>query len=102
VNLVSNALKYAAGCPIEIFVGAAGAWARFCVRDFGPGIAREKHAAIFERFERATASRSITGLGLGLFIVKQIVQSHHGRILLESAEGEGAKFTVELPTGFPS
>ncbi|MEW6056273.1 MAG: ATP-binding protein [Bdellovibrionota bacterium] len=97
VNLFTNALKYAAGKPIEISVRRSPSSAQIIVKDSGPGIPKEKQSLIFERFERATTSRSIAGLGLGLFIVKQIVEAHNGGIRLESAKGEGAKFTVELP-----
>lgn len=98
VNLISNAIKYAPGKPIKIEVGSKGETANLIVQDFGPGIPLEQQAKIFERFERAIASRNITGLGLGLFIVKQIVEVHCGTIRVDSQEGRGSTFTVELPT----
>lgn len=97
VNLLSNAMKYAPGCPIRIRARQEDGSVRLEVTDAGPGIAKEKQNAVFERFERATASRNISGLGLGLFIVKQIVEGHHGSLRLESTEGKGATFIVDLP-----
>jgi signal transduction histidine kinase len=70
---------------------------RLSVRDHGIGIAPHDAARIFERFERAVSVRHYGGLGLGLFIVRQIVDAHGGRIHLESQPGAGATFTVELP-----
>jgi len=99
-NLYSNAAKYAPGSDVEIAVGRAGERALFSVRDRGPGIARDKQAAIFEQFERA-APAHVGGLGLGLFIARKIVTAHHGSIRVESAPGEGATFVVELPGLIP-
>lgn len=97
VNFLSNALKYAPGKPIEIRVDQVGKKARLVVKDFGPGIPRAIQESIFQRFERASYSRNISGLGLGLFIVKEIVQNHEGSIYLDSDIDKGAQFTVELP-----
>jgi signal transduction histidine kinase len=98
VNLITNAMKYAPG-PLRITLRRDGAQARLCVEDRGPGIAPAHQALIFERFERASASRSLSGLGLGLFIARQIVEALGGAIKLQSAEGTGATFIVELPLG---
>ena len=97
VNLLSNAVKYAPGHPIHIGVQSDDQKAIFWIQDFGPGIPPEKQQKIFERFERATSSRNISGLGLGLFIVKQIVEVHQGSIHVDSEFGKGTKFIVELP-----
>ena len=97
VNLLSNAVKYAPGKPIKIEVSNGGETAKIIIQDFGPGIPPEKQSKIFERFERATSSRNVSGLGLGLFIVKQVVEAHHGTIGVESQEGNGSTFTIELP-----
>jgi signal transduction histidine kinase len=97
VNLISNALKYAPGVCIQISLRAEGDQARLMVRDFGPGIPRERQAKIFERFERATSARNISGLGLGLFIASEIVAAHQGTIRVESEAGQGATFIVHLP-----
>ena len=96
-NLLSNAIKYAPGKPIKVLVEKVGRFAVLVIQDFGPGIPKEKQASVFERFERATSSKNISGLGLGLFIVKQIVVALKGSIQLESEPGHGSKFTVLLP-----
>jgi two-component system, OmpR family, phosphate regulon sensor histidine kinase PhoR len=72
-----------------------------CISDTGPGIAEEDQAHIFERFYKADKSRnrSSGGSGLGLAIVKKIIDLHKGNINVQSAQGEGAEFTVSLPAG---
>jgi PAS domain S-box-containing protein len=96
-NLIANAVKYGRGKPIEITVGAWSGGGRLTVRDFGIGIPAEMLPRIFERFERAVSSRAYGGLGLGLYIVRQIVEAHGGCIRVMSQPGEGATFVVELP-----
>ena len=96
-NLLSNAAKYGASRPIEITVWGDEAGARLSVRDQGIGIPPEHQARIFERFERAVSDRHYGGLGLGLWIVRQIVEGLGGSIRVESAAGEGSTFTVLLP-----
>lgn len=96
-NLLTNAVKYGAGQPIEVKLEADATVARLVVTDRGIGIATENLARIFDRFERAVSASSISGLGLGLYISKQIVESHEGRIWVESEIGKGATFFVELP-----
>jgi PAS domain S-box-containing protein len=98
-NLVSNALKYGSGKPVEIAVTASAPahHARLVVRDRGLGIAPPDQARIFERFERAASSRHFGGIGLGLWIVKQIVDALGGTVAVESQLGAGSTFTVELP-----
>jgi PAS domain S-box-containing protein len=96
-NLVGNAVKYGAGKPVEVHYGPAADQAILVVRDHGIGIDPADQLHIFERFERAVSSRNYGGLGLGLFIVKRIVEAHGGTISVESRPGEGATFRVELP-----
>lgn len=96
-NLLSNALRYGRGKPVEISVEGEGDLVRLKVLDYGIGIPRKHQARIFERFERAASSRHFGGLGLGLYIVRQIVQAHGGSIKLDSEPGRGSLFTVELP-----
>jgi signal transduction histidine kinase len=96
-NLLSNAAKYGAGRPIEIEVDGAEETARFSIRDHGIGIPAENQARIFERFERAVSDRHYGGLGLGLWIVRQIVDAFGGKIRVESKAGAGSTFTVLLP-----
>ena len=98
VNLISNALKYAAGKPIHIELkNLRTGTAQIFVRDEGSGIPKEHQARIFEKFERAISSRNISGLGLGLFITRQIVEGHHGTISVQSEVGQGTSFAVILP-----
>ncbi len=97
INLLSNALKYAPGKPIFIKVVRDVFEARIIIQDQGPGIQKDKQATVFERFERGSAARSVGGLGLGLFITKNIVEAHRGKIRLDSDEGIGATFTVAIP-----
>jgi len=96
-NLLVNAVKYAPGQPVRVSLARAGGVATLVVDDQGPGIAEDKQQTIFERFERGDASTSAGGLGLGLFIVKEIVDGQGGSIRVESRAGQGARFIVELP-----
>lgn len=97
VNLITNATKYAPGAPVRIAVSRSGAVARLVVQDHGDGIPPDMHDRIFERFERAVAATHVSGLGLGLYIVKKIVEAHDGSVRVESEPGKGARFVVELP-----
>jgi signal transduction histidine kinase/CHASE1-domain containing sensor protein len=96
-NLVSNAIKYGPNQPVEVRVESHGERAIVSVRDRGIGISPEDQARIFGRFERAVSKRSYGGFGLGLWIVREIVESLGGAVRVESSPGEGATFTVELP-----
>ena len=96
-NLLSNALKYGAGRPIEISVRKQGSQAVVVVRDHGVGIPADEQERIFGPFTRATTARYHAGLGLGLWIAEQIARASGGRILVESRPEEGSTFTVELP-----
>jgi hypothetical protein len=96
-NLLSNAIKFGVGRPIAVAVRRSGDVGRVEVRDQGPGVPEPDRQRIFERFERAVSDRSYGGLGLGLWIARQIVLAHGGRIGVESAPGAGAMFYVELP-----
>lgn len=96
-NLLSNAIKYGAGKPIRIQMRAKGDTAEIRFEDQGLGIAPDSLPIIFDRFERAVSARHISGLGLGLYITKQIVDAHGGSISVESKLGVGSVFTVRLP-----
>ncbi len=96
-NLLGNALKYGAGKPVRVRVHGDDLSAWLCVEDRGIGIPEERQPHVFERFERAVSSRHYGGLGLGLYIVRQIVEAHGGSITLESHPGEGSTFRVMLP-----
>ncbi len=96
-NLLTNAMKYAPASAIEVRVTADDRTARLVVRDQGPGIAPEDQERIFRPFERAVSYLNVSGFGLGLYIVREIVQAHGGAVWLDSAPGLGSAFTVELP-----
>ena len=96
INLLMNAIKYAPG-KIELSLQDSAEQIQIVVKDFGQGISPEKLPTIFDRFERASSDRNIGGLGLGLFIVKQIVEGHGGQIRAESVEKVGSRFIVNLP-----
>jgi PAS domain S-box-containing protein len=96
-NLISNAIKYGAGKPIEVCVKTDPASARLTVRDHGIGIAPEDRQRIFHRFERAASGAHYGGFGLGLWISREIVVAQGGSIDLDSTPGEGSTFTVTLP-----
>lgn len=97
INLLTNAIKYGAGRPVVIEVRPSGNAALLTIRDHGMGIAPQDQERIFAQFERAPGSRGVAGLGLGLYIVKHLVDLHGGRVWVESEVGKGAAFSVELP-----
>jgi PAS domain S-box-containing protein len=96
-NLLSNAIKYGAGHPVSIVAESNGDTARLSVTDGGIGIAPENQERIFQRFERAVAPDEFGGMGLGLWIAREIVTRLGGSIRVESRIGAGSRFTVELP-----
>lgn len=96
-NLVSNAIKYGGAKPIEITITEKDGNGIVTVKDHGPGIPHEKLDLIFQRFERANDDSTITGLGLGLFISKEIISQHRGTITVNSELGKGATFIVSIP-----
>ncbi|MDC3958950.1 PAS domain S-box protein [Polyangium jinanense] len=98
-NLLSNALKYGTpGTPIEVVAERRGAEIMVAVRNQGPGIVAEDMRTLFERFKRGRAQGgSIKGLGLGLYIVRGLVEAHGGRVHAESVPGESTTFTFSLP-----
>jgi signal transduction histidine kinase len=96
-TLLSNAMKYGAGKPIEVSVSSTKNGSQFSVRDYGIGIAKEDQNKIFGRFERVAPIKYFGGLGLGLYIASNIVIAHGGTIRFWSEPGAGTCFTVELP-----
>lgn len=97
MNLLSNACKYGRKRPIRVRVEVAQGLARLSVQDEGYGIAPEDQERIFQRFQRADATRHIQGLGLGLWICRQIAEAHGGTLRVESELGKGSTFILELP-----
>lgn len=100
-HLMSNALKYGAGRPIHIRLEAQQSTAHVEVRDHGAGIAPETAGKIFERFGRSGAINHYAGLGLGLYLAREVVEAHGGTIRFESACGEGCTFIIDLPLSPP-
>jgi signal transduction histidine kinase len=100
-NLLSNAIKYGDGKPIEILTEGDPQQkvARLVIKDHGIGISQDLRAKVFEPYERAISSeeQNISGLGLGLYITRQIVEAHQGAIDFQSQIGQGSAFTVTLP-----
>jgi signal transduction histidine kinase len=96
-NLISNALKYGAGRPVTVLLEADEQVLTLAVRDQGIGIAEEDQARIFERFFRTSAAGNRPGLGLGLWITREIVAAHGGTISVQSRPGQGSSFVVRLP-----
>ncbi len=102
MNLVSNAIKYGAGTSVDVRVGLQGDSAVLSVADQGPGIPEADRDRIFGRFERAVSMRHYGGLGLGLYVARQIAETHGGSIAVEAVEPHGARFVVHLPISRPS
>lgn len=97
-NLIDNALKYTrAGGRVDVEVLAAGDRARLTVRDTGIGIRPDELPRIWDRLFRGDTSRAERGLGLGLSLVKAVVEAHGGTVEVESAPGKGSVFTISLP-----
>ncbi|HET9555343.1 MAG TPA: PAS domain-containing sensor histidine kinase [Anaeromyxobacteraceae bacterium] len=97
-HLVANAIGHGAGTPVRVEVGRDGREAVVTVEDRGPGLPAGAAPRIFDRFQRASADRTAGGgLGLGLYLVREIVAAHGGAVGAENAPQGGARFTVRLP-----
>jgi signal transduction histidine kinase len=97
-NLLANAIKYGAGNPIHLSVVTDGTSAIIGVRDHGIGIPDDERERIFARFERAIGSgKHATGFGIGLWLVRRLVEAMGGEVSVETPEGGGTLFTVTLP-----
>lgn len=101
-NLIVNALKYGGGTPVLIAIASDGARARLSVHDEGKGVPLADQSRIFEAFERGSNTKHGGGFGLGLFIVKSLVDAHSGSVHVESEPGRGTTFVVELPLVGPT
>ncbi|NOK14932.1 PAS domain-containing protein [Corallococcus exercitus] len=99
MNLLTNAMKYAPGLPVELHVEREGDTAVIAVRDWGPGIPPEARERIFERFARNTGEHARASLGLGLYISRQLARAHGGDLLVEAPleGGPGSRFVLRLP-----
>ncbi len=100
-NVIGNAFKYGRGRPVMVKAYAASGKLLIEVSDQGPGVALEHQEKIFERFARLRNDGTIGGLGLGLWIVRELLQAMGGRISLVSTPGKGCIFTIELPLKDP-
>ena len=96
-NLLTNAIKFGAGKPIEIVCAVDSGTAHVRIQDRGIGIAAGDQERIFKRFERGVPPGHYGGLGLGLWISREIVERHGGTLRVESHSGEGASFMIDLP-----
>jgi len=96
-NLLSNAIKYGAGQPIHLSAHVTNGRARLDVKDAGAGISRSDQSRIFQAFERVTTANRVGGLGLGLYIGRQIAAAHGGTLSVDSKPGHGSTFTLDLP-----
>jgi PAS domain S-box-containing protein len=101
VNLITNAAKYGQGKPIHVETEVNDGIVTVSFRDHGIGIAKSDLNRIFDRFERAVSGNNFSGLGLGLFIVTQLLEAHQGKIKVESEVGKGSQFTFEIPANIP-
>jgi two-component system phosphate regulon sensor histidine kinase PhoR len=100
INLIDNAIKHSPqGSGIQVGLEFESARIQLWVEDRGEGIPATEHTRIFERFYRVGSElrRKTQGVGIGLSIVKHIVEAHGGRVRVRSALGEGSRFTIELP-----
>jgi signal transduction histidine kinase len=96
-NLLSNALKFGKDLPVHLTVSGRRGGACISVRDHGDGVTREDRARIFELYGRADSAHNTAGSGIGLWVVRHLVDAHEGRIRLISRQGVGTLFHVWLP-----
>ena len=96
-NLLSNAIKYGEGNPISITLKKKDSHAQIAISDKGLGMNKIEQEKIFDKFERTEAAKKVGGMGLGLYIVKEIIDAHEGEIAVNSKKNKGSTFTVILP-----
>ena len=97
-NLLANAAKYAAGAPVTVAIDSGPAHARIVVMDQGPGIPSHLRNRIFDKFDRGGGPSGTSGLGLGLWIARQIIEAHGGTLEVQDAPQGGAAFVVAIPS----
>ena len=100
-NLLTNALRYGSKSPIEVRVYQTPEHACIEVQDHGIGISEENQQRIFQQFERVSSKAATAGLGLGLFIAREVALGHKGTLEVESDREHGTVFTMRLPMGAP-
>ncbi len=99
-NLLANAVRYSPdGGLIEVSAATADRWLTVTVSDRGLGIPEADRSRVFERYHRGSNVSGIVGTGVGLYLVKMVIDLHHGEISVDSREGEGSRFVVRLPLG---
>jgi PAS domain S-box-containing protein len=101
-NLVWNALTYAPGAPVRVGATRDGGAVLIEVSDHGPGVDPADAERVFERFERACVASEYSGLGLGLYVVREIARAHGGSASVDTSPGGGARFLVRIPAGTPA
>lgn len=97
LNILTNAIRYGNNTPIHLTVTSGGGYAYIKIKDHGPGISKENHKKIFERYERVNHDREKDGFGLGLFLSSEIMRCHQGTIELISDLGQGTTFDLQIP-----
>lgn len=97
INLLTNALRYGGERDVEINLNVRDGFAQLKVRDYGVGINLEEQQRIFEKFERGGNKKVSEGLGMGLYIARQLAQAHKGELTVESKPGDGSTFILSLP-----
>jgi signal transduction histidine kinase len=97
-NILSNAIKFAPKqSEIDVHLSEADSRIQICIADRGPGIPEEDQAHVFDKFYVVADGRGLAGLGLGLYIAREIIELHEGRIWVESEPEQGSTFCFELP-----
>ncbi|RYF89760.1 MAG: PAS domain S-box protein [Chitinophagaceae bacterium] len=97
-NIINNAIKYSPDAnKVQITVEADAQYARVRVKDFGIGLSKEQQQKIFTRFYRLEGAAPVSGLGLGLYLSKEIMEKHNGKVTVQSEPGKGSEFAIWLP-----
>lgn len=97
INLLTNALRYGGDRDVEVSLKNNNEFAELQVRDYGPGISPAAQQRIFEKFERGENKKVSEGLGMGLYIARELAIAHQGSLAVESTLGEGSTFILRLP-----
>jgi len=97
INLLTNAMRYGGSQNIELTLCTQDDYVNLYVRDYGQGISEEEQERIFEKFERGSVKKTSEGLGMGLYIARQLAEAHRGSLRVKSKPGEGSTFILSLP-----